>query len=99
LETLTSQIESLSLNLTGSADTNYEFHGVLKVEDVDKQRERRAFPVSFLERVFIFEAPAAQPNDLRLEIAAEAWGGKGAFRFTIPVSMIIDERGTLKKSA
>jgi hypothetical protein len=87
------------LKLTGSADKNYEFHGVLEVEAVDRQRERRAFPVSFQDHVLVFEAPAAEPNYLRLEIAAEAWGGKGAFRFTLPGSMIIDERGMLKKRA
>jgi hypothetical protein len=97
--TESSRYEDSRLKLTGSADKSYEFRGVLKVETVDKQRERSAFPVSFQDHVFVFEAPAAQPNYLRLEIAAEAWGGKGAFRFTIPGSMIVDERGALKKGA
>jgi hypothetical protein len=92
-QTESSRYEDSRLKLTGSADKSYEFRGVLKVEAVDKQHERSAFPVSFQDHVFVFEAPAAQPNYLRLEIAAEALGGKGAFRFTIPGSMIIDERG------
>jgi hypothetical protein len=98
-QTQSSRYEDGRLKLTGSADKSYEFHGVLNVEAVDKQRERRAFPVSFQDHVFIFEAPAAKPSYLRLEIASEAWGGNGAFHFTIPGSMIIDERGTLKKGA
>jgi len=97
--TQNSRYEDGHLKLTGSADKHYEFHGVLDVEGVDKQRERRAFPVIFQDQVFVFEAPAGQPSYLRLEIAAEAWGGKGAVRFTIPGSMIVDERGTLKKRA
>ena len=52
--------------------------------------ERRAavFPVVFQERVFLFEPPAAGVAYLRLEVPAEAWGGRGAFRFTIPRSML-----------
>jgi hypothetical protein len=88
-----SPIEDAALTLTGIENRNYELHGVLKVEAVDKQRKGLAFPVSFQDHVFLFEAPAARPDHLRLEIAADAWGGEGAFRFTIPRSMITDERG------
>jgi len=91
--------EDARLTLTDSAAKAYELHGVLENEAGDKKRKGPTFPVSFQDHVFVFEAPAARPNYLRLEIASEAWGGKGAFRFTIPGSMIIDERGTLKKGA
>jgi hypothetical protein len=92
-QTHSSHVEDARLTLTGSQDRSYECHGFLKVEAVDKQRKGPAFPVSVQDHVFIFEAPAARPGHLRLEIAAEAWGGEGAFRFTIPGSMITDERG------
>ena len=88
-----SPIEGALLKLTGSENKSYELHGVVKVEAVDKQRRGPAFPMSFQDHVFIFEAPAARPDHLRLEIAAEAWGGEGAFRFSIPGRMIRDERG------
>src|SRR5262249_43763447 len=92
-QTHSSPIEEAVLSLTGSENKSYELRGVLKVEAVGKQRKGLAFPVSFQDYVFLFEAPAARPDHLRLEIAGDAWGGEGAFRFTIPRSMITDERG------
>ena len=85
--------EAAGIQLTDSADKVYQLQGVQEVEPVDKQRKGSAFPVSFHDHVFMFDAPAARPNYLYLEIPAETWGGKGAFRFTIPGSMIHDERG------
>jgi hypothetical protein len=97
-QTHSSPIEDAVLTLTGSENKSYELHGVLKVEAVEKQRKGLAFPVSFQDHVFLFEAPAARPDHLRLEIAADPWGGEGAFRFTIPKSMITDERGKRGRS-
>ena len=99
IQAQSSRDEDARLTLTDGADKTYEMHGVLETEAGDKKRKGPTFPVSFQDHVFVFEAPAARPNYLRLEIAAEPWGGKGAFRFTIPGSMIIDERGTLKKGS
>ncbi len=47
----------------------------------------RLFPGKAVEDVLVFPAPAA-PGPLRLELPAEAWGGRGAFRFQIPASMV-----------
>jgi hypothetical protein len=85
--------EAAGILLTDSADKVYQLQGVQEVEPVDKQRKGSAFPVSFHDHVFMFDAPAARPNYMRLEIAADAWGGNAAFRFTIPASLIHDERG------
>jgi hypothetical protein len=93
-----SPLEDALLKLTGSENKSYELHGVVKVDVVDKQRRGPAFPMSFRDHVFIFEAPASRQDHLRLEIAADAWGGEGAFRFTIPGPMIIDERGKPSRS-
>jgi hypothetical protein len=46
------------------------------------------FPVTVVEEVFAFEAPPPGLECLRLEVPAAAWGGSGAFRFTIPAAMI-----------
>jgi hypothetical protein len=92
-QTHESHIEDASLKLTDSAAKSHELQGVLKAEVMDKQLKGPAFPVSFQDHVFIFEAPASRPNSLRLEIDAKAWGGKAALRFAIPGSMITDERG------
>jgi hypothetical protein len=46
------------------------------------------FPVTVVEEVFAFEAPPPGVGPLRLEVPAAAWGGSGAFRFTIPAAMI-----------
>jgi hypothetical protein len=52
------------------------------------------FPVVVRDLVLVFDAPDPA-GELRLEIPAEAWNQHGAFRFTIPVSMIHDERPRL----
>jgi hypothetical protein len=88
-----SNSEAPRIQLTGSGDKTYELQGVQEVEPIDKKRKGTAFPVSIQDHVFMFEAPAARPNYLFLEIPADTWGGKGAFRFTIPGSMINDLRG------
>jgi hypothetical protein len=46
------------------------------------------FPVTVVEEVFAFEAPPPGVESLRLEVPAAAWGGSGAFRFTIPAAII-----------
>ncbi|TMQ32989.1 MAG: hypothetical protein E6K70_15585 [Planctomycetota bacterium] len=51
-------------------------------------RRAAVFPVVFQEGVFLFEPPAPGVAYLRLDVPAEAWGGRGAFRFTIPRSML-----------
>jgi hypothetical protein len=38
--------------------------------------------------LFVFEAPPPDVLGLRLEVPAEAWGGAGALRFSIPADMI-----------
>jgi hypothetical protein len=55
--------------------------------DSDVRKSSR-FPVTVVEEEFLFEAPAAAPRPLRLEVPASAWGGTGVFRFTIPAAMI-----------
>src|SRR5581483_5640789 len=45
-------------------------------------------PVESAEEVFTFKVPAPTSKALRLEVKAEAYGGTGVFRFTIPRSMI-----------
>jgi hypothetical protein len=53
-----------------------------------EMRGSSLFPVSVVENVFGFEPPPAGLESLRLELPASAWGGRGAFRFTIPATMI-----------
>jgi hypothetical protein len=75
--------------LTDGAGKVYQ---LCDVQEIEAPKERRSlFPVDFQDQVLVFEAPA-RPADLRLELPAEAWGGKGTFRFTIPGAMIRDER-------
>lgn len=45
-----------------------------------------------LDDLLVFEAPAGH-GPVRLELPAEAWGGRGSFRFQIPASMIVTQRG------
>jgi hypothetical protein len=40
-----------------------------------------------VDDVLVFRAVSAT-SALRLELPAEAWGGQGVFRFTIPASMV-----------
>jgi hypothetical protein len=46
------------------------------------------FPGEAVADVLLFEPPAG-PGPIRLELPAEAWGGRGAFRFEIPAPMIV----------
>jgi hypothetical protein len=67
----------------------------LKVSPVELEPEQpvgrtdmvRLFPGKAVEDVLIFRAVSAT-SPLRLELPAEAWGGQGVFRFTIPASMV-----------
>ena len=40
-----------------------------------------------VEDVLVFDPPPAT-GPLRLDLPAEAWGGRGVFRFLVPASMI-----------
>lgn len=51
-------------------------------------RESDVFPVAVGDDVFLFEPPPPTVDGLRLEVPAAAWGGLGAYRFTVPRSMI-----------
>lgn len=44
-------------------------------------------PGKMVGTVFVFEA-STHPEPIRLELPAEAWGGRGMFRFSIPASSI-----------
>jgi hypothetical protein len=50
------------------------------------------FPGKLVDDLLVFEAPAA-PGSLRVELPAEAWGGRGVFRFQVPASMVTTRRG------
>jgi hypothetical protein len=50
------------------------------------------FPGKLVDDLLVFEAPA-QPGPLRVDLPAEAWGGRGVFRFQVPASMITARRG------
>jgi hypothetical protein len=77
--------------LTDVAGKAYRLCDVQEIAALPNERRSSVFPVELQDQVLVFEAPA-RPEDLRLELPAEAWGGKGAFRFSIPVSMVHDER-------
>jgi hypothetical protein len=79
--------------LTLSAGEVRELLGELKLPPLETQEKGPAFPINFEDHLFAFEAPE-RPEYLQLEIPTASWGGKGSFRFTIPASMIQDERGT-----
>jgi hypothetical protein len=48
----------------------------------------RGMPVTVRDEVLAFEPPPAGREYLRLEVPAAGWGRPGAFRFTIPGTMI-----------
>jgi hypothetical protein len=77
--------------LTDSKGKAYPMRDFQELTEAD-ERKSSGFPVAFQDEVLVFEAPSPGPEYLRLELAADAWGGKGAFRFTIPGSMIHSER-------
>jgi hypothetical protein len=51
----------------------------------------RLFPGRAIADVILFEAPQGA-GPVRVELPAEAWQGKGVFRFEIPRAMIVDRR-------
>lgn len=71
-------------------DNTGKHYSLLEVADPAHRQAVRSsvFPVSFQSEVFAFDVPAAGVEYLRLEVPADAWGGKSAFRFTIPAAMI-----------
>jgi hypothetical protein len=79
--------------LTDNAGKAYPLRDFQELAEAD-ERKSSGFPVAFQDEVFVFEAPSPGPEYMRLELAADAWGGKGAFRFTIPGSMIHFERAS-----
>jgi hypothetical protein len=83
--------ENADPRLTDGAGKVYRLFDVQDIEALPNERRSSVFPVAFQEHVLVFEAPT-RPEDLRLELPAKAWGGAGAFRFTIPGSMSHDER-------
>jgi hypothetical protein len=48
------------------------------------------FPSKSVNDLLVFEAPTTA-GPVRLELPAEAWGGKGTFKFQIPTSMIVTQ--------
>jgi hypothetical protein len=76
-------------------DSTGKVYALLDVQEaaaaVDKKRKANVFPVAVHDEVFVFEAPAPGLDYLHLEVPAAAWGGSGAFRFTIPGTMIRNE--------
>jgi hypothetical protein len=81
-------------HLTQGAGEVRELLGELSIPPLETQEKGPAFPINFEDHLFVFEAPNERPEYLHLEIPTASWGGKGSFRFTIPASMIQDERGT-----
>lgn len=86
------RFEQLRPTLTDKNGKVYQVRDVQEVTAADNKRKSALFPVSVQDEVFVFEAPTGGAEDLRLEVPVEALGGKGAFRFTIPGSMIEDKR-------
>ena len=72
----------------------YQPRDIQEVAAADNKRKSALFPVSVHDEVLVFEAPPSGVESLHLELPAEAWGRKGAFRFTIPGSMIEDKRSS-----
>jgi hypothetical protein len=74
--------------VTDDAGKVYEPRQAGAAAPAEDVRKSSRFPVTVMEEEFLFEAPAAAPRPLRLEVPASAWGGSGVFRFTIPATMI-----------
>jgi hypothetical protein len=83
---VTSLMETHRPTMTDGAGKVYELFDVQTSGAAEKARGVVEF--GWLSRVFVFEAPAAGVQQLRLELPAEVWGGTGTFRFVIPGSMI-----------
>jgi hypothetical protein len=86
-----SGLEKSVPSLKNNSGETYRLSDVQEVGPAPGPRKSSGFPVAFQDQVLVFEAPA-NLEDLYLEVPAEQWGGKGTFRFTIPRSMIQDER-------
>jgi hypothetical protein len=80
--------------LTDKTGRVYQAKDIQQVAAVENKRRSGVFPVSSHDEVIVFETPPSGLEFLRLEVPAEAWGRKGAFRFTIPGSMIEDKRSS-----
>jgi hypothetical protein len=83
-----SRLDQASPRLTDPKGKVYPPRDVLEVAAVENQRRSSAGPVVVKDEVWRFEARPPARADLHLELPAEAWGGEGVFRFTIPASMI-----------
>jgi hypothetical protein len=83
--------EPLRPRLTDGTGKAYQQRDSQEVGATNPRKEG-LFPVAYQDEVFVFEAPAEGLGSLRLEIPADAWGGKGALRFTIPSALIRSER-------
>jgi hypothetical protein len=94
-QALAPKFDNVRPRLLDLAGKTYELRQVLEATAVQKERKASTFPVAVQDQVFIFEASPAGVEALRLEVPAEAWSQKGSFRFTIPISMIQDERSRL----
>jgi len=81
-------VDQLRPTLRDNTGRVYQSRDVQEVAAVENQRKSALFPVSLQDEVLVFEAPNSGVEYLRLEVPAEVWGGRGAFRFTIPSSMI-----------
>lgn len=60
-------------------------------DDPRMVRKSTVFPVALSRPEFAFDLPPPGVEFLRLELPVEAWGGIGAFRFTLPGEMIRPE--------
>ena len=60
-------------------------------DDPSMVRKSTVFPVALGRPEFAFELPPPGVEFLHLELPVEAWGGVGAFRFTLPGDMIRPE--------
>ena len=87
-----SRLEKAAPRLTDNTGKVYPLCDVVEMAPAPNERRSSVFPAGFQDQLLVFEASATRPENLRLEVPAEAWGGKGALRFSIPASMIKDER-------
>jgi hypothetical protein len=75
--------------LTDSAGKAYARPALESGAEVDGQeRDAPVFPGNSTDDVLLFAAPDAGVESLRLELPASACGGSGAYRLSVPKSMI-----------
>lgn len=79
--------ERLSPTLTDNLGKTYPPRNPAAAEG-GGQQVSAVFPVEVADDVWIFDAPAPGVEFFKLEIPAATWGGTGAFRFTIPKTML-----------